>query len=217
MAITLVGDIHGGFRFLANVAKETPLDVPIIQVGDFGFWPQIQRRYVVPENPVYFIDGNHDCIPALHGDVRFGKPVELWPHAVYVPRGTVLELAGKRVLFLGGATSVDRSLRAKDIGLNAWFEDEVLDERSVEIALENAKGKVDLMVTHTAPRYLIDKCFGFPRGWNLPVDWTDPSTERIERVWKALDCPPLVCGHMHASVRDGVVRMLDINETYTYE
>lgn len=218
--IVLVGDIHGLYQVVTDAAKKY-LDAEIIQVGDFGFWPGLRDRYTPPPRNVYFIDGNHDDCGALIGlpPFEWEKPVEIWPNATYVPRGTVLELAGKNVLFLGGAKSIDRAWRRKGKGVNGWFEEEVIRDRDVARALLSAKDKkIDLMITHTPPQWMVDKYFGAPGPeWGLPAGWKDESAQKVEDVWKALDCPSLVCGHMHRAVEDGVCRILDINEVMVWE
>jgi predicted phosphodiesterase len=218
--ITLIGDIHGDFLALMKIVRNQRRASAIIQVGDFGYWPGFQSRYVPPLYPVYFLDGNHDDVGALVGEspYEWDKPVELWPNAIYVPRGTVLEVEKTHVLCLGGAKSVDRKYRPKEHGTNAWFEEEVIRESDAVRAVTNSIGKkIDLMVTHTPPKWMVDKYFGFPNGWDLPSTWNDPSTTHVEDVWKALDCPPLVCGHMHESITDGVCRILDTNEVFEWD
>lgn len=217
--ITLIGDIHGDFLTLIKIVRNHRRASAIIQVGDFGYWPGLRSRYLPPLYPVYFLDGNHDDVRALAGDPPFDKPVELWPNAIYVPRGAVLEIEGSHVLCLGGAASVDRRARSHGHGTNAWFEEEIIRESDAIRAVTNSTGKkIDLMVTHTPPKWMMDKHFGPPgKEWGLPANWRDPSVEYVENVWKALDCPPLVCGHMHQSITDGVCRILDINEVYEWE
>lgn len=223
--ILLVGDIHGVYSVFNEFVAKAPAEAVIIQVGDFGFWPQLVQRFVPPPRNIYFIDGNHDHTQALAGLPPFDKPVEIWPNAIYVPRGTVLELDGKKILFLGGAKSIDRKWRARfnpmgDNPVNCWFPEEVISTADVlraKLAADRA-GKIDVMVTHTPPQYVIDKYFGIPGPeWELPVDWRDESAWRVEEVWKHVDCPPLYCGHMHRSIVDGNVRILDINETFMHE
>lgn len=218
--IVLVGDIHGFYKVVADTAKKYPY-AEIIQVGDFGFWPGLRERYTPPPRKIYFIDGNHDDIGALVGlsPFEWENPVEIWPNAMYVPRGTVMELDGKTILFMGGAKSIDRAWRRKNSGVNAWFEDEVIRPRDQLHAVLSANGKkIDLMVTHTPPQWMVDKYFGVPGAeWGLPADWSDISAKYVEDLWKAVDCPPLVCGHMHRAVEDGVCRILDINEVMVWD
>ena len=51
--------------------------------------------------------------------------------------------------------------------------------------------------------------------WN--ADWTDPSAIVVEWAWQQLGKPPLIAGHMHRSVVWENVRILDINEIFTFE
>ena len=207
MSIAIVGDIHGDFAALARIVAALPEETPVIQVGDFGYWPELRSRYVAPARPVLFIDGNHDHVPLVASCE--------WPHAEFVPRGDVRVVDGRRVLFLGGATSVDRKWRPRGAGRHAWFDEEVVSDADAERAIANAGGGVDLMVTHTPPDWMIRQHFS-PLGLMQfeidPRTWRDPSAERIEYVWRTLGEPPLYCGHMHRSVSDGACRILDINE-----
>lgn len=207
--IALIGDIHAEYGALERIVAQIDPDAAIIQVGDFGYWPYYLEHYMdhMPKRCVLFIDGNHDHVPGC-------RSCE-WPNAVFVPRGTVKEVAGRRVLFLGGATSVDRKRRPHNGGHHAWFDDEVVSEDDVARALANAKDGVDLMVTHTPPDWMIRKNFS-PNGLRSfgidPDTWRDLAAERVEQVWHELGEPPLYCGHMHQSVQDGNCRILDINE-----
>lgn len=207
--IAFIGDIHGDFNALAKIVGTLPIDVPVVQVGDFGYWPELRSRFIDPGRHVLFIDGNHDHVT----DLREGKCD--WPNAEYVPRGAVRDIGDARVLFLGGATSVDRKWRPKRFGLNAWFPEEEVTEFDVRRALENAKNGVDMLVTHSPPDWMVRKHFS-PDGLREfdiePSTWRDRSAERVEYIWRALDTPPLVCGHMHQSVTDGKCRILNINE-----
>ena len=210
--ICVVGDIHGEFFVLEHILSNLPPEVIVIQVGDFGIWPILAPSWPKLPKPIYFIDGNHDHIPSL--PIHGSKPVEIWPGAIYVPRGIVLELDGKRVMFLGGSKSVDRARRTKDSEKHGWFESEQID--IVDELRAMAGGPVDLMITHAPPDFVIRNNFS-PDGLRYfghdPLEWIDESARAIERVWKALDRPRLICGHMHRSLVDGNVQILGINET----
>lgn len=212
--IVFIGDIHGEFYVLEHLLAKLPEDIPVVQVGDFGVWPRKRNEWPNLGRAIYFIDGNHDHIPSLpiHGT----EPVEVWPGAIYVPRGLVLELAGKRVLFCGGSKSVDRAWRVKDSEKHGWFEEEQLSAADVERAIGHVK-PIDLMVTHTPPDEVIRRNFspdGLRHFGHDPDVWVDESARAIEFIWKQYDKPQLVCGHMHQSVTDGPVRILDINEAW---
>lgn len=207
--LAIIGDIHGNFGILARLVAQLDPNFTVMQVGDFGFWPYTRQQYVVPDRLIRFVDGNHDHIPGLMAGACD------WPNAEYMPRGTVQRVAGKRILFLGGAKSPDRSWRPAQQGRHAWFTQEIISQSEIELALTNAAGGVDLMITHSPPDWLIRKHFS-PMGLlNFGIDpreWKDQSAEAVEYVWRELGQPPLYCGHMHRSVVDGNCRILDINE-----
>src|SRR4051794_30179883 len=118
--LVFIGDIHGDFLPL-NAIQNKFLDpnTIFVQVGDFGYWPQLAGKWERGRTgrPVYFIDGNHDYLPTLR---KLDTITEVWPDAFYIPRGSVLTLDGKKIAFMGGAGSVDKAWRQP--GLD-WFSD----------------------------------------------------------------------------------------------
>lgn len=227
--IGLLGDVHGHFHVVRDTLLAHP-GIPFIQVGDFGYWPQLFRRYLQhqPERQFLFIDGNHDHTQLLSS---YTEPQEIWPNAMYVPRGTVVEVDGLKVLCVGGATSVDRGHREQGqangrSATNAWFASEGVTEADCARALVNARaaGRVDLLVTHTPPitimrKWLPDTVATPPgRGFfRWPTVEGDISAKRIVALWQTLDFPPLFCGHIHRSIVDKKVRVLGIDEVYLYK
>ena len=74
---------------------------------------------------------------------------------------------------------------------------------------------IHLMVTHAPPDCAIRKNFseeGLRQFGHNPKTWVDESALLIEKLWRMLGQPPLYCGHMHRSVTDGNVHILDENE-----
>lgn len=212
---TFIGDTHIADLALAKMVADAQKDSIVIQVGDIGFWPEWAYRFVIPPRIMYFIEGNHDHIPSFQ---NIKGPTTLWPNLVYVPRGTVREFENIRVGFLGGATSVDRRWRQHNTGFNGWYDGEDITFDDVDRLIAN--GPVDLLVTHCPPDSVIARNFERPeflRSFGLPPDWTDPSALEVERAWNALGKPKLICGHMHRSIEDGNVRILNINEVYNTE
>ncbi len=204
--IALIGDIHGEFASFRKLLEGVDPNVIVIQVGDFGFWPHLLENWqkiVHLENPVYAIDGNHEYFPILEG---IDEPSEIKNGLVYVPRGTVLELGGHEVGFLGGGGSIDRQYRVPGYD---WFPQEFTTAEDGERLLSWTDG-VDLLVTHVPPQSVVQKHFDLIPGWR------DPSSEVVEYVWKELGKPPLVCGHMHRSVVDGNCHVLDEFEPYVF-
>lgn len=219
--IIFIGDTHGDFTWFPKIMKDVPEDATVIQVGDFGFWPGYYKdawhnawKRIGRKNPIYVIDGNHEYHPMFAG---ITKPTEFWKGAIFIPRGTVLELdhteGMKRIGFMGGASSIDKAYR--QFGIN-WFPEECITNG--EMMRMNNIDSVDILVTHTPPHSVIQKNFDSRTliDFGLSPSWVDPSAVAIDQLWDKLGNPPLICGHMHKSVVDGKCRILDINEVWMY-
>jgi Icc-related predicted phosphoesterase len=208
--IIFVGDVHGEFSRMRHALRHAPSNATVIQVGDFGFFPEKEENWYTRRPPqfnnIYFIDGNHEFFPLLN----YTETTEVWPHLTYVPRGTILEIDSLRIGCLGGGTSIDKALRTEGI---SWFPEEQITKAQAQ-CLENQQ--VDVLVTHTPPSSFIAKHFDSrgPMEYGYPPDFIDPEAFKVEKLWQSLDCPPLVCGHMHTSIRDGNIRLLGICDTY---
>jgi hypothetical protein len=217
--IALLGDIHAGFDTLRRAEQEAVNlgAKALIQVGDFGwYWKYLgELRQTKRLLPVYFIDGNHENHEDLFSRVT-GDITEFWEsNLFYVRRGSVLEIDGKRIAFLGGAASIDKAYRLAH-GIH-WSAQELVTDADVE-RLKDV-GKVDLFVTHTPPQSVVTRNFETPEGiafkvgaFGVPPDWSDPSAAKVETAWNYVGLPPLVCGHFHKSVIDGKVTILNIAE-----
>lgn len=207
--IPVLGDLHGfADRLRSADAQISDMDsMPVgIQVGDLGWYPSTIPNFkrLALKRKWYWVDGNHEYFPYLR---EITEVTEVAPNLFYVPRGTVLELDGRRVAFCGGAGSVDKQYRLS-AGLD-WHPEEEVTDADVE-KFEGVKD-IDLLVTHCPPQVVIERHFSRHDllQFGLPVTWTDPSALRIEKIWSMLGQPPLVCGHMHRSVKDGNVRILN--------
>jgi predicted phosphodiesterase len=194
--IGFIGDVHRAFDRLAGAVAEFPANVDIaIQVGDLGLHsedlgptgpglPSLARR-------VYYITGNHDHEPSYRGITR---PTEMAPNLVYVPRGTVLELDGRRIAFLGGGTSViDRAERRADV--DWWPEEQVT---MADVARFEGVGRVDFLVSHTPPAFV----------YHFFQLRPDPSAVAVGQAWQLLGRPQVICGHLHRPREVGCVRVL---------
>lgn len=165
--------------------------------------------------PIFFVDGNHEDYRMV-GAYPKTEPKQIAPNLTYVPRGSVLYVENARVGFLGGAGSIDYNYRTKD---SDWWPDaEQIQDSEVERLL--FAGEVDILVTHTPPRSIIDQFFDTSpikaqmarRMFGAAPDWVDPSADKVQRVWEALQKPPLYCGHMHVSVRHENITVLGVGE-----
>ena len=101
--IIFLGDLHGEFHLLPMLLKNVPKDATIIQVGDFGLYPDRKELWDAAwdelqlENPILFIDGNHEYHPLFKG---IDAPTEIWKGAKFIPRGTIMTLENKIFGFL---------------------------------------------------------------------------------------------------------------------
>ena len=211
-SIILIGDLHGNVARLKYLDSIAPAGVPFLQLGDLGWWPgeipSFEAWGKQAQRMLYWIKGNHEYFPRV--PVNTPVPVELAQNITYVPGGHVLELGTKRLGCLGGASSIDRQSRTA--GYDWFFEENILP---IEEERVKSWGKVDLMLTHVPPQYMIETHFSradMVRNWAVDYGWTDTNAVLVGHLWKSLGCPSLYCGHMHRAVNDGYVRILDIDE-----
>jgi hypothetical protein len=154
MKVLFAGDWHAGTRFaLDTIDRASEVGATrIVQVGDFGYWPRfdqgmaflsaVSARATERGVDIWFCDGNHEDHDSLPHDTR-DTPLMVAPSVHWVPRGTVLTWARTRMLFFGGAVSVDQDSR--EAGWT-WFADEIPSEEAWRRAV--AAGPVDVVVAH---------------------------------------------------------------------
>lgn len=177
MSIFITGDIHGDLlRFHKNNfpvgQKLTKGDIVII-CGDFGLifgideteneWKKLKWLNEQPWTTI-FVDGNHENFTRLHQykiEEKWGGKVHRLRDSIYhLMRGEVYQIQGKTIFAFGGAFSIDRSSRIKGY---SWWEEELPTDVECASAIENlkkVKNKVDIVITHDAPRS-IAKTLGF--------------------------------------------------------
>ncbi len=155
--IIVVGDIHGEWEQL-NLIIERKRPQTVFSVGDFGYWPRInaqkkshaQRPWSLDGIktkgvPVWWAPGNHEDWWSLRGLEERGRS-EITPNIFYMKRGSTVVLNdGRRVLFMGGADSIDKKVRR--VGVD-WFPDEIIGQRDI---FELPDVPVDIVISHTAP------------------------------------------------------------------
>ena len=174
MKLMFLGDIHGNFNIINQYVKMYDIkDTHIIQVGDFGVgfsrfekekrMLEMYHTQLVNNNVhVWAIRGNHDYKPYFDND-PFG-----FTNIHLVPDYTVLNLADKKILCIGGAVSVDREFRytkkqkqgiyENNIGIESWWPDEIF---VLDIDKLKELRDINIMVTHTCPDYCPpDNTFG---------------------------------------------------------
>ena len=121
--IIVVGDIHGEWEQL-NLIVERKRPGAIFSVGDFGYWPRINNHKLPYARrpwsldglknqgvPIYWAPGNHEDWWSLRELDERGES-EVAPNVFYLKRGSIIVLKdGRRVLFMGGADSIDKKAR----------------------------------------------------------------------------------------------------------
>lgn len=195
---------------LSYLRGEYPELTTVIQVGDFGYWPSSKHlghhlnSLRVPDGiKLYWIDGNHEDFNQMQKWDILNKLSPFKNHkAYYVPRGTVLNLCGHEILFIGGAESIDVLYRKN--GVN-WFPQESITDQDVEKCLAAVDGKkIDIVVSHDAPRsfhlYNLNP-FGWQEfGWKKREDYKDYSKDRLETIMQAVKPSWWFFGHYHLSM-----------------
>jgi len=142
--ILVVGDLYGHFEALNDLVKGKQPDI-ILQVGDFGYWPPDDPELELGKTKVYWCDGNHEDHDTLDLIKRTGQ-LEVAPSCFYQPRGSILRLPdGRRVLFFGGAESMDKAHRNRR---EDWFPQELPTYLDFAKVLD---APVDIVISHTAP------------------------------------------------------------------
>ncbi len=136
-----------------------------------------------------FVDGNHENFELLNsypveqwngGEVHFIRP-----SVIHLMRGNLFEIDGKKIFAMGGAASHDvedgildkndPDFKAKKKKLDrsgkilyrvkgeSWWEEELPNDAEYEKAketLEKCGYKVDYMITHCAPKCLVEEKLG---------------------------------------------------------
>jgi Icc-related predicted phosphoesterase len=190
MKILAVGDIHSNFNAFNTLIEVKQPDI-VFQCGDNGyFWVGKQAKGLIkPGNSkVYLIPGNHEDWNMYESIVgRHSKhPVEVESNVFYCPIGSIIELNGKRVMFLGGADSIDK--RYRTFGYD-YFPQEILDQKDLDFVL--SQNKVDIIISHTCP-----SVFEVPK-YSFTDMVADPTRKVLDIVLEKLKPDLWIFGHWH--------------------
>ena len=140
----------------------------VIVAGDCGFgfekagyydqvFRRIKKRLTQNNCWVIMMRGNHDD-PAFFEQNKSGHTLVEHKRWRTVPDYTVVQVCGHNVLCVGGAISVDRQIRLREMtrlpGKQCYWTNEAVryDAEALE-AIAEAGLKVDIVVTHTAPSF----------------------------------------------------------------
>ena len=219
--ILFLGDHHGEWSYLLDIIDNKKIsDCYLISVGDSGIGFADKENqlkmvnyldYEFKERNIIFMAarGNHDSPNYFQGANRVSlSNFEL------IEDYTIAEYNGKKIQFIGGAVSIDRTARKEGV---SYWEDEVVkfDRKKCQ--------EVDILVTHTAPTWCFPQQFNeMVYGWAredayLLEDLTDERAV-MDEICKLCKPKLHLYGHFHSSwterVNGCVYKLLDLNEIY---
>lgn len=207
MSVMIIGDTHARHAVIERAAAEAARKgvTNLIQVGDFGAdftrtfvnrLDEITRKYGVT---IRFADGNHE-------DHRFLRSLPecadgsrlLTGKVLYQPRGSVATIDGARVMFCGGAVSVNRAYLKKRGRL--WQPEEAITEQDVSRAA--AAGEVDVLISHEAPASatLPEHLFHLEAAQDAMAD-AQQSRDLLQEVVNTAKPSAIYHGHYHHLVK----------------
>lgn len=217
--LLLLGDTHGAWgKLFYELSIKNIENCNILSVGDIGIGFSVNeeentnfldRRFKEKNINFYSIRGNHDNPSYFHGEKRI-----VLSNFELVEDYTITAYNGKTIQCIGGAISIDRKGRAKDV---SWWPNENVNFEPTSC------GKVDVLVTHTAPSWCAPVEFG-----EIVYGWAEEDHELIQDLTKerkTMDEILSLCkpeqhfyGHFHFSNTEVINgckhKLLNIDELY---
>lgn len=196
MGLRVIGDCHQRYdRFIPIVEDALSKGLEVVQLGDLGFDYEALKhiRFSV-------IKGNHDDYTKnIAGDLGdFGVKI----------------LGGITFWFVRGEFSIDKANR---LAYRDWWPEEEISARRLDKAIKlYEKIKPDLVITHGAPRSIINnfsssdilKSFGFE-----PTRFSTRTSEALEQMFQIHQPKQHYFGHFHkrwsATINGTMFRCLD--------
>ena len=167
-SLVICGDIHGDFVPLVYemCVRYGMHDTLVIVAGDCGFgfekpgaydqvFRRIEKRLAQNNCWIAMVRGNHDD-PAYFELQKDGRTLIHHVRWQTVPDYAIIQACGRTVLCVGGAVSVDRQIRLREMEWypekQCYWSNEVpkYDPAALD-AIRTAGLKVDIVVTHTSP------------------------------------------------------------------
>ena len=216
--IYITGDTHARFERVVDFCEKmkTTKDDILIILGDAGInyykgkKDNLLKKYL-SELPItlFCIHGNHEMRPNKIEtyklvDFKGGKVwiEEEYPNLLFAKDGEIFNFENQGVTYktivIGGAYSVDKYYRL--IRGWSWFPDEQPNKEIkdfVEKQLEDRNWEIDIVLSHTCPKYYE------PTEWflnGLDQNTVDKSTEIwLDSIFERLNFKKWYCGHYHGS------------------
>lgn len=192
MKTRFIGDVHGKFQQYKKIIAQA--GGPTIQVGDMGVGFKVRgadgedrwsanppHARMVEDGPHRFIRGNHD------------NPDVCSRHSQWIPDGTLMTTADNKVMFIGGALSIDKAFRTEGY---SWWADEELSDKALWLLVDRfVKERPDIMVTHECPELVAEKLMANVGKLDIPS-----RTRQAFSSMLSLHQPKLwIFGHWHMS------------------
>lgn len=215
--VVLLGDIHGELQLIYQFIKRFGVyNTVILQVGDFGYGftdkrlTELNNYLIKTKNYLLINRGNHDN-PHNHFFTSSRDYEEAFSNLQFLEDYKELRINNLKYLFIGGATSIDRKRRLKDVSYwdtekiiyNIDFNNKSYDNLNT---LAYWKHNIDIVVSHTAPanfspQVLNPSCYHY-------ID-KDPSLTKeleierryLQNIFDHITVKYWVHGHFHTANR----------------
>ena len=206
MIMYLIGDTHGNSNNDGEKIKKIPKlkDILVIILGDFGFINIIEDKnekewfdfFQKLPFKLCFIDGNHENFERLKKfpEIEFYNGTAGFIHncVYHLKRGQIYIINNKKILTIGGASSIDKNNRIINV---SWWKDEEITYLEEKITLENLdkhKWEVDYVLTHTLPGKIIKDNLDF---YNIKEDANTKFFDNL--IYSGMKFKKWYCGHFH--------------------
>lgn len=203
-------------NILNDIEMGHEVEVIILQCGDFGFWPHFDKttefsggrkiwdqwgiKHHFPgivNNTIKIIwcagnHENHDVLDNLETSTEENfieiDPIRA-PNIFYATFGSVYTLLdNSKVLFCGGASSIDKALRIPGI---SWWAGETISNLDMYKLPKNIE-QIDIVISHTCP-----KCFDHTHNFLNMVKCHDPSKLALDTIFDTYKPRKWFYGHYH--------------------
>lgn len=158
--IYVTADLHGDAERLGSKEiRQLKKGDTLIVLGDFGFlWQGTQKENSLLKKlgkkkyQILFLDGAHENFDLLEQypleDWGGGRVRRIEGNLLYLARGQVYIIEGKRIFVMGGGESDEKEMRAQQ---QKWFPQELPNPQQMQEARENLerfRWTVDYVLTH---------------------------------------------------------------------
>jgi hypothetical protein len=236
--LLVLGDIHAELSVIYNHIDRFELQhCSIIQVGDFGYAftnDQLQElnKFLKSKNITLYINrGNHDNYYNHFNHfskLNTSEYKKNLSHIHFLCDFHTIIYNDKRILTIGGATSIDRVDRISDV---SWWEREKINYNKIQFdtkpdtfrryMFDEYTKNIDIVISHTAPGllhpYLKLKSLQsrYEKDPTLEQDLIDES-QFLNKLVDIIEPKQWYCGHFHQSVTTDIDKtkfcVLNINE-----